>query len=75
MTHLADRLVELRRHLEHLRELRPRVSGLRSDFAAHGERGQGAGGSKSGWEGRSWRRNSSPGRHQMPSTTRRSLPR
>ena len=27
MTHLTERLAELRRHLDHLRDIRPRVSG------------------------------------------------
>jgi uncharacterized protein YutE (UPF0331/DUF86 family) len=36
MTHLVERLVELRRHLDHLREIRARVAGidtLRRDFS------------------------------------------
>jgi uncharacterized protein YutE (UPF0331/DUF86 family) len=40
MTWLAERLVELRRHLDHLRELRPRVPGpeaLRRDLSLHND--------------------------------------
>lgn len=40
MTHLADRLGELRRHLEHLRELRPRVGSaadLERDLSLHND--------------------------------------
>jgi uncharacterized protein YutE (UPF0331/DUF86 family) len=40
MTYLVERLVELRRHLDHLRELRPRVRGpedLRRDLSLHND--------------------------------------
>jgi uncharacterized protein YutE (UPF0331/DUF86 family) len=40
MTYLIERLAELRRHLDHLRELRPRVSGaasLRGDLSLHND--------------------------------------
>lgn len=40
MTYLAERLVELRRHLDHLRELRPRVGGreaLERDLSLHND--------------------------------------
>lgn len=40
MTYFVERLVELRRHLDHLRELRPRVTGaeaLRRDLSLHND--------------------------------------
>jgi len=40
MTYLVERLVELRRHLDHLRELRPRVTGreaLERDLSLHND--------------------------------------
>ncbi len=40
MTYLVERLVELRRHLDHLRLLRPRVTGaevLRRDLSLHND--------------------------------------
>lgn len=40
MTFLLERLTELRRHLDHLREIRPRVSGpdeLASDLSLHND--------------------------------------
>jgi uncharacterized protein YutE (UPF0331/DUF86 family) len=40
MTYLVERLAELRRHLEHLRELRPRVEGsatLERDLSLHND--------------------------------------
>jgi uncharacterized protein YutE (UPF0331/DUF86 family) len=40
MSPVVERLVELRRHLEHLRELRPRVTGaaaLRQDLSLHND--------------------------------------
>jgi len=40
MTYLVERLVELRRHLDHLRALRPRVSGradLERDLSLHND--------------------------------------
>lgn len=40
MSHVIDRLVELRRHLEHLRELRPQITGpadLRSNLSLHND--------------------------------------
>ncbi len=40
MTYLVERLVELRRHLDHLRELRPRVAGpesLQRDLSLHND--------------------------------------
>lgn len=40
MTYLVERLVELRRHLDHLRQLRPRVSGaaaLERDLSLHND--------------------------------------
>ena len=40
MTYLVERLAELRRHLEHLRELRPRVAGaaaLERDLSLHND--------------------------------------
>jgi uncharacterized protein YutE (UPF0331/DUF86 family) len=40
LTYLVERLVELRRHLDHLRELRPRVSGpeiLERDLSLHND--------------------------------------
>lgn len=40
MTFLIERLAELRRHLDHLREIRPRVSGpetLESDLSLHND--------------------------------------
>lgn len=40
MTFLVERLAELRRHVEHLRELRPRISGpadLRTDLSLHND--------------------------------------
>ncbi|HBL30553.1 MAG TPA: hypothetical protein DD490_27270 [Acidobacteria bacterium] len=40
MSHLVERLTELRRHLEHLREIRPRVTGaeiLRRDLSLHND--------------------------------------
>jgi uncharacterized protein YutE (UPF0331/DUF86 family) len=40
MTYLVERLAELRRHLDHLRELRPRVSGpeaLEVDLSLHND--------------------------------------
>lgn len=40
MSHLVERLVELRRHLDHLRELRPRVGAaedLRRDLSLHND--------------------------------------
>jgi uncharacterized protein YutE (UPF0331/DUF86 family) len=40
MTYLAERLVELRRHLDHLREIRPRVVGresLERDLSLHND--------------------------------------
>ena len=40
MTYLVERLVELRRHLDHLRELRPRVGGradLERDLSLHND--------------------------------------
>jgi len=40
MTYLVERLVELRRHLDHLADLRPRVSGpeaLRRDLSLHND--------------------------------------
>lgn len=40
MTHLVERLVELRRHLEHLRALRPKVPGreaLERDLSLHND--------------------------------------
>ena len=40
MTYLVERLVELRRHLDHLRELRPRVAGPESllrDLSLHND--------------------------------------
>ncbi len=40
MTYLVERLAELRRHLDHLRALRPRVSGaeaLRRDLSLHND--------------------------------------
>jgi len=40
VTFLTERLAELKRHLEHLRELRPRVSGpeaLRADLSLHND--------------------------------------
>ncbi|HVT15049.1 MAG TPA: HepT-like ribonuclease domain-containing protein [Thermoanaerobaculia bacterium] len=40
MTRLPERLAELRRHLDHLRELRPRVTGaevLRRDLSLHND--------------------------------------
>ena len=41
MTYLVERLVELRRHLDHLREIRPRVTGpesLQRDLSLHNDR-------------------------------------
>jgi uncharacterized protein YutE (UPF0331/DUF86 family) len=40
MTYLVERLAELRRHLEHLREIRPRVTGreaLERDLSLHND--------------------------------------
>lgn len=40
MTYLVERLAELRRHLDHLREIRPRVSGraaLERDLSLHND--------------------------------------
>jgi len=40
VTYLVERLAELRRHLDHLRELRPRVGGvedLESDLSLHND--------------------------------------
>jgi uncharacterized protein YutE (UPF0331/DUF86 family) len=40
VTYLVERLVELRRHLDHLRELRPRVAGpesLQRDLSLHND--------------------------------------
>jgi len=40
MTYLVERLAELHRHLEHLREIRPRVTGpetLRRDLSLHND--------------------------------------
>ena len=40
MSPVIDRLIELRRHLDHLRELRPRITGpaqLRSDLSLHND--------------------------------------
>lgn len=40
MTYLVERLAELRRHLDHLRELRPRVAGkdaLQADLSLHND--------------------------------------
>jgi hypothetical protein len=40
MSPVADRLAELRRHLDHLRELRPKVSGpeiLRQNLSLHND--------------------------------------
>jgi hypothetical protein len=40
MTYLAERLSELRRHLDHLREIRPRVDGredLGRDLSLHND--------------------------------------
>ena len=40
MTHLVERLAELRRHLDHLRDLHPRVSGraaLERDLSLHND--------------------------------------
>lgn len=40
MSHLVERLAELRRHLAHLRELRPRVTNaeaLRRDLSLHND--------------------------------------
>ncbi|MGH7321878.1 MAG: DUF86 domain-containing protein [Candidatus Rokuibacteriota bacterium] len=40
MTYLVERLAELRRHLDHLREIRPRVTGaevLRRDLSLHND--------------------------------------
>jgi hypothetical protein len=40
MTYLVERLSELRRHLDHLRELRPRVAGreqLQRDLSLHND--------------------------------------
>ncbi len=40
MTYLVERLAELRRHLDHLRDLRPRVSGrevLQRDLSLHND--------------------------------------
>jgi len=40
MTHLADRLAELQRHLHHLEDLRPRIAGasaLRQDLSLHND--------------------------------------
>lgn len=40
MTHLVERLAELRRHLDHLLEIRPRVTGaedLRRDLTLHND--------------------------------------
>lgn len=40
MTYLTERLAELRRHLDHLREIRPRVSGpeaLERDLSLHND--------------------------------------
>ena len=40
MTYLVERLVELRRHLDHLREIRPRVGGpesLQRDLSLHND--------------------------------------
>lgn len=40
MSHLVERLAELRRHLAHLREIRPRVTGaeaLRRDLSLHND--------------------------------------
>ncbi len=40
MTFLVERLLELRRHLDHLREIRPRVSGPESrerDLSLHND--------------------------------------
>lgn len=40
MTYLVERLAELRRHVDHLRELRPRVGGvedLESDLSLHND--------------------------------------
>jgi hypothetical protein len=42
MTYLVERLVELRRHLDHLRDLRPRVTSaeaLRRDLSPDGDAG------------------------------------
>jgi uncharacterized protein YutE (UPF0331/DUF86 family) len=40
MTHLADRFAELRRHLRHLEDLRPRIAGssaLQQDLSLHND--------------------------------------
>jgi uncharacterized protein YutE (UPF0331/DUF86 family) len=40
MTYLVERLAELRRHLDHLRQIRPRISGpesLRRDLSLHND--------------------------------------
>ncbi len=40
MTYLVERLSELRRHLDHLREIRPRVTGreaLERDLSLHND--------------------------------------
>jgi uncharacterized protein YutE (UPF0331/DUF86 family) len=40
MTHLADRLAELQRHLRHLEDLRPRIAGagaLQQDLSLHND--------------------------------------
>ena len=40
MTYLVERLAELRRHLDHLREIRPRVTGrevLERDLSLHND--------------------------------------
>ena len=40
MTYLVERLTELRRHLDHLREIRPRVTGreaLERDLSLHND--------------------------------------
>lgn len=40
MSHLVERLAELRRHLDHLRELRPRVTSafqLERDLSLHND--------------------------------------
>jgi uncharacterized protein YutE (UPF0331/DUF86 family) len=40
MTYMVERLVELRRHVDHLRDLRPRVTGaevLRRDLSLHND--------------------------------------
>jgi hypothetical protein len=46
MTYLVERLAELRRHLDHLRELRPRVRGgetLRRDLSLSNDADAGSG--------------------------------